>query len=102
MIEKDEETIIVVMRPLFSNMMELLTTCSRKRIIRGPPGCGKSTSLYQIAQYCKLADCIVLMFERNSQEANDACEKILNYVLDVNRLIFEKAKVLLIKTYKGK
>ena len=91
------------MRPLFKEMIQLLKTrlgiC--KRIIVGTPGCGKSTCLYEIAQYCKLSgwivfylpDCNELMFDTNTPIANDTCKNILLNVLELNHSIFEKTKV---------
>ena len=101
-IEKDNESISILVRPLFVKMKTLLEGLGyTQRIITGPPGCGKSTSLYQIAQHCKqsgwivfyVPDCIDLMFDKNTAEANRNCEKILHNVLEVNHSIFENAKV---------
>ena len=100
---EDNKSISVLVRPIFKQMLTLLThgIGHEKRIITGAPGCGKSTSLYQIAQYCKLAgwivfylpDCTDLMFDTKSPKANEHCEKILRKVLEMNHSIFEKARV---------
>jgi hypothetical protein len=103
MIEEDDESFSVLVRPLFKEMLKLLKTrlgrC--KRIIMGPPGCGKSTSLYQIVQFGKLAkwivfylpDCVTLLFNENTIKANDACKHILLNLLQLNEEIFKEAKV---------
>ena len=101
--KKEVFSFTILVRPIFKEMIKLLETrigmC--QRIIMGPPGCGKSTSLYQIAQYCKLAklivfylpDCKDLMFDKNSPKANETCENILRKVLKVNKEIFENCEV---------
>ena len=99
----ESKSISVLVRPLFKQMLTLLDTGigHEKRIIKGPPGCGKSTSLYQIVHYCKLSDwivfylpdCIDLMFDRNTEEANVVCGDILIKVLEMNQKIFKEAKV---------
>ena len=99
----EAQTISVLVRPLFKQMLTLLDIGigHEKRIINGPPGCGKSTSLYSIVHYCKLSgwivfylpDCIDLMFNKNTSKANDDCKTILRNLLQLNEEIFKETKV---------
>ena len=99
----EAKSISVLVRTLFKQMLTLLDIGigHEKRIIKGPPGCGKSTSLYQIVHYCKLSgwivfylpDCIQLMFNENTLKANDVCKRILRNLLKLNEEIFKEANV---------
>lgn len=71
---------------------------SSKKIIVGPPGCGKSSSIYQIVQYCKLKgwivvylpNCEILMFDKNDN-GQEICEIILSDMIKLNKEIFNEA-----------
>ena len=72
------------------------------RIITGPPGWGKTISLFSIVHFCKLSgwivfylpDCKVLMFDiKEAEKAERVCRDNLNKLLELNASIFEKAKV---------
>jgi hypothetical protein len=48
---------------IINSEMNSKQAINKKRIIRGPPGCGKSTVLYQAAQYCKSIGWIVFYID---------------------------------------
>lgn len=104
LIESDKKNISFMVRSPVTNIMDiitdnLLTGKSSKRIIIGPPGCGKSSSIYQIVQYCKLKGWIVvylpkceaLMFDTGTLLAKTNCENILRQLIQLNKAIFDIA-----------
>lgn len=102
LVESDKVSISFLVRSPVTDIMNIITdspptTINNKRILTGPPGCGKSSSIYQIVQYCKLNGWIVfympkcekLMFDDGKGEIT--CMDILDQVIRLNKDIFDKA-----------
>lgn len=100
LIENDKVNISFMVRSPVTNIMNIITRNlpTNKRILTGPPGCGKSSSIYQIVQYCKLngwivvylPKCEVLMFE-NPDEGEKIFEETLMKLIQFNQDIFDIA-----------
>ncbi len=92
--EKDEygdEYISLLIRDQFKLLATDLSqnqSRAQKRIIIGPPGCGKSTTLYQTIHFCLELDWIVFHIIKCDdlccEKQEEVCRKILEYQLELN------------------